>query len=224
MNDTCTIVGSNIVAEYYTESLALHLDKLVATILACEYLFGMCGSIFDDKLRCKVIYLLAWFNPWHKLLIVHTLELCSLEMASNAPWALLLLLVKRRKFALCALLLRLKICLNKIFCHNESHWLAIIEIVCLYRNIVDLRTNTKRNVRRQCPRCCSPSHEVRLAPLGPFGLRIPNKELHSSCEVLNITIASRLVKLVRRQACTCTWRIRLDSIAFIKHALVVELL
>ena len=33
MNDTCTIICSNIVAKDYAESFALHLYKLIATIL-----------------------------------------------------------------------------------------------------------------------------------------------------------------------------------------------
>ena len=224
MYDARTIICCNVVAEDYTESFALHLDELVASVLACEHLLGVSGCIFDDKLRCEVVHLLARLNPRHKLLIVHTLKLGALEVACDAPWTLFLLLVKRSKLALCALLLRLQVSLNKILCHNESHWLAAIEVVCLYRNIINLRSNAKRHVRRQGPRCCGPSHEIRLTPLCPLCLRILDEELYRSSEVLDITIATWLVELVRRQTGTSTWRIRLDCIALIKQALVVELL
>ncbi len=49
MNDTGTIIGSNIVAEDDTESLAVHLNKLIATILRSKYLLRMSSSIFCNE-------------------------------------------------------------------------------------------------------------------------------------------------------------------------------
>ena len=70
MNDTGTIIGSNVVAEDYAESLAIHLNELIATILRSEHLLWMSGSIFCNESWSKSIYLLAWFYPWQELLVV----------------------------------------------------------------------------------------------------------------------------------------------------------
>ena len=146
VHDTSTIVCCNIVAKNYTESFALHLNKLVASILTSEHLLGVSCGVVCNKLRSKVIHLLTWFNPRHELFVVHTFKLCALVMACNSPRTQFLLLVKRSKFALSTLLLRLQISLHKILCHNESHRLAVVKVVCLNRNIVNLWTNTECNV------------------------------------------------------------------------------
>ena len=221
--DTSTVVGCYVVAEDYTESLALHLHKLVASVLTCKHLLWMCLSIFCHELRSEVVHLLAWLHPRHKLLVVHSLEFCTLEVAGNAPWAHLLLLVKRSQLALLALLPRLQVSLDEVLSHNDGDRLTIIEIVCLNRNVVDLRTNAERNIRRQSPRSCSPCHEVRLAPLCPLFLRIADEELNGSCQVLHVAIATGLVELVRRQSGTCSRRVRLNGVALVQQTLVVEL-
>ena len=109
MNDTGTVIGSNIVAEDDAESLAVHLNKLIATILRSKYLLRMSSSIFCNELRRKGIYLLAWLYPWQELLVVHAFEVGTLHVVDNAPWALLLLLVEWKEIALLALLVSLQI-------------------------------------------------------------------------------------------------------------------
>ena len=181
-------------------------------------------GVVEHELRSEVVHLLAWLNPRHELLVVHALKLCALEVASDAPRTLLLLLVERSKLALGALLLGLEISLHEVLGHDEGHWLAAVEVVGLNRNIINLRTYAERNVRRQCPRSCGPSHEVGLAPLCPLCLGVADEELHSGCEVLNVAVATRLVELVRRKACACAWRIWLYGVALVEQTLIVELL
>ena len=109
VNDTSTVIGSNVVAEDYAESLAVHLNELIATILRSEYLLRMSCSIFCYESWSKGIYLLAWLYPWQELLVVHAFEVCTLHVVDNAPWALLLLLVEWQEIALLALLVCLQI-------------------------------------------------------------------------------------------------------------------
>ena len=109
VNDTCTVIGSNVVAEDYAESLAVHLNELIATILRSEYLLRMSSCIFCYESWSKGIYLLAWLYPWQELLVVQAFEVCTLHVVDNAPWALLLLLVEWQEIAFLALLVSLQI-------------------------------------------------------------------------------------------------------------------
>ena len=109
VNDTCTVIGSNVVAEDYAESLTLHLDELIATILRSEHLLRMSSSIFCYESRCEEINLLAWLYPWQELLVVHAFEVGTLHVVDNAPRALLLLLVEWQEIAFLALLVCLQI-------------------------------------------------------------------------------------------------------------------
>ena len=109
VNDTCTVIGSNVVAEDYAESLALHLDELIATILRSEHLLRMSSSIFCYESRCEEINLLAWLYPRKELLVVHAFEVGTLHVVDNAPRALLLLLVEWQEITFLALLVCLQI-------------------------------------------------------------------------------------------------------------------
>ena len=126
MYDTSTVVGCHVVAKDYAESLALHLNELVAAVFAHEYLLRMSLGIFCNKLRSEIVNLLTWLHPRHELLVVHSLKFCALEVACNAPWAHLLLLVKRSQLVLLALLLRLQVSLDEVLSHNDGDRLAII--------------------------------------------------------------------------------------------------
>ena len=109
VHDTSTVIGSNVVAEDYAESLAIHLYELIATILRSEHLLRMSSSIFCYESRCEEINLLAWLYPWQELLVVHAFEFCTLHVVDNAPRALLLLLVEWQEIAFLALLVCLQI-------------------------------------------------------------------------------------------------------------------
>ena len=109
VNDTCTVIDSNVVAEDHAESLAIHLYELIATILRSEYLLRMSCCIFCNESWSESIYLLAWLYPWQKLLVVHAFEVGTLHVVDNTPWALLLLLVEWKEIALLALLVSLQI-------------------------------------------------------------------------------------------------------------------
>ena len=109
VHDTSTVFGSNIVAEDYAESLAIHLYELIATILRSEHLLRMSSSIFCYESRCEEIYLLAWLYPRKELLVVHAFEVGTLHVVDNAPRALLLLLVEWQEIAFLALLVCLQI-------------------------------------------------------------------------------------------------------------------
>ena len=109
VNDTCTVIGSNVVAEDYAESLAIHLYELIATILRSEHLLRMSSSIFCYESRCEEINLLAWLYPRKELLVVQAFEVCTLHVVDNAPWTLLFLLVEWQEITLLALLVGLQI-------------------------------------------------------------------------------------------------------------------
>ena len=109
VHDTSTVIGSNVVAEDYAESLAIHLYELIATILRSEHLLRMSCCIFCNESWCEEINLLAWLYPWKELLVVQAFEVCTLHVVDNAPWALLLLLVEWQEIALLALLVCLQI-------------------------------------------------------------------------------------------------------------------
>ena len=147
MNDTGTIIGSNVVAEDHAESLAVHLNKLIATILRSEYLLRMSSSsIFCNESWSKSIYLLAWLHPRKELLVVQTFEVGTLHVVDDAPWALLLLLVEWQEITLLALLVSLQIRTYQSLSHHESHRLAIVEVVGLNSYIVNLRTHTESHI------------------------------------------------------------------------------
>ena len=109
VHDTGTVIGSNVVAEDDTESLAIHLNELIATILRSEHLLRMSSSIFCYESRCEEINLLAWLYPWQELLVVHAFEVGTLHVVDDTPRALLLLLVEWKEIALLALLVSLQI-------------------------------------------------------------------------------------------------------------------
>ena len=77
MHDTSTIFRRNVITEDNAESLALHLNELVASFLAHKYLLWVSRRIVVHELRCKFACLLHWFHPRHELFVMQTLQFCT---------------------------------------------------------------------------------------------------------------------------------------------------
>ena len=56
-----------------------------------------------------------------------------------------------------------------------------------------------------------------------FGFGILDRKKGCCCEILDITIATRLIQFMRAESSAGTWRIWLDCITFVKIALVIKL-
>ena len=169
-------------------------------------------------------HLLAGLHPRHELLVVHAFEVGTLHAVYDAPGALLLGFVECGQFTFLHFLLRIEVGSETTLGHDGCHWLAIVGVVGLHGHVVNLRSYAERHVRRQCPRCRRPCQEVSLAVVGPCLLRVNDLELCRNSGVFHVTVATRLIELVRAQTGTGGGRVRLNGVAFVEQSLVVELL
>ena len=219
--DTRTIVCSYIVARNHAEGTFLHFHEAVLAILTRENFLRINFGIFLHKVRCIAIQLLRWFHPRHQLLVLHSHQFWSHVFAHDAVrYHLVTMLVA---FQWHILTLWLQVCPNQCLCHHHSNRLVIVDIVSLYGYILDLWSHAESHVGRQCPRSCGPCHEVRLTPLGPLLFWIQGLEERSYRSILHIAVAAWLIQFMARKTCSCTWRIRLNGVAFIEQTLVVKL-
>ena len=79
--DTSTIFCCDVIAKDDTESLALHLHKLVTTIFTGKHLLWVSSCVIVHKLRRIIARLFNRLYPWHELLIVQTLKFCTHQTA-----------------------------------------------------------------------------------------------------------------------------------------------
>ena len=119
MNDTCTIFSCHIVTWDNTESLG--------------------RSIYDI-----LALLLHRLHPWEQLRVVHTYKVATLVLGNHLVWNNLVtgLIILERHLGTC----RIEVCRQQWLGKNQSHRLAIVAVVCLHCNVVNLWTNTKRSV------------------------------------------------------------------------------
>ena len=196
--DTCTIFGCNVVTRNHTESLI--------------------GSYFPRAIFCYR----HRFYPWNQLFVLHTNQVSTFVLAYHFKWNQFitwLIVFQCKSFCLF-----IKMSVQQWFSQYHCHLFARITIVSLYSHIVNLRTDTQSCIRRQCPRSSCPRNKIRSTPFGHFRLRVLHFKLSHYCCILHVTIAAWLVQLMRAQACTSSWRIRLNGIAFIQQSFLVKLL
>ena len=164
---------------------------------------------------------LSRIYPRNKLLIVHTDQLRTLPLADHAERdQLITRFVVRQSQIGC---LRVEIGGKQIFRQDRRHRHTGIRIVGLNGHIGNVRAYAKCCVRRQSPRCSSPSQEIGITKAGHLRLRIENQELSRTGRILHVAITTRLVQLMGTQTRTSRRRIGLDRITFIEQALLIEL-
>ena len=222
MNDTCTVVGGDIVSGYHPESLAFHFHELVLAVFSVKHLLRMLFGIFLYIVSRETVEFHARFHPWHKLLIAHANEFLTLVSGHY--------LIRHHLVAMLVILqwqlgtFRLEICRKPVLSHDNHYLLVGIRVIGLNHAIGVSRTHTEGSVRRQSPWRCGPCGKVSLAPLSPLCLRLGHLKQGSCRSVLHVTIATWLVKLMRRETGAGARGIRLNGISLVQQSLVVKLL
>ena len=219
-----TVFGGHIVAGNNAESLRSHLHEGVLAVLALENLVGMGSGVCLHKVGSVVVDLSTGLHPRHELAEAQAHEVGSLVAAYDAVGHKLLALVVVGQFLVVGnQSLGIEICSHASLCHDDRYLLGIVAVVGFHCHVVNLRAHAEGCVRRQCPRCCGPCHEVGLAPTGPLRTRLLHFKECSDRHVLHVAVATGLVQLVARQSRTCCRAVGLYGIAFIKQVLVIEL-
>ena len=168
VNDTCTILGGHIVAGDYAETVVRHL-----------YLV----TLFHHG-----------FHPGEQLLVMHTHKVGTLVLGNNLVrnHLVALLVAVEGQFGTRSV----KVGVQKSLCHNNGDGLARVAVVRTHSNVIYLGAHTKCGVRRQCPRSGCPGKEIGSTPPCHFGFGVEHTELRHSCCILDIAVATGLVKLV----------------------------
>ena len=147
MHNASTILGSYIVAEDNTESLTLHLDKLVAAICRYKDSLGMGHCIRTHEGSRKIIKFFARLNPWHQLSIMISFQISTFHAVYHLKWYILVAMHIFRQFTTIRnLSFRLQIGIYQRLRHDEGHFLRRVRIISLYRYIINFRTHTKGRV------------------------------------------------------------------------------
>ena len=180
------------------------------------------GVFFHESGR-KRVNLFARLNPRHQLGIMEANQVRSLVFADDFIRYFFFRLVIRRQFSLYHLSFRLQISFHQIFSHDKRHRLSRVRIIRLDSHIVKLRPHTQSRIRGQRPWRSGPSQEIGLAPFCPLFFRILNQELRCYRSIFHVTVTTRLIQLMRTQACARRWRIRLNGITLIQQTFVIEL-
>ena len=117
------------------------------------------------------------------------------------------------------------------FCHHHRARLLGVGVLGLNSHVVDFRTNAERGVRWQGPRCCGPGQNIKLLVVGvgfrqnilnKFVFSVSNLELCGAGGVLHVAVATRLVQLVSRKACSRSGRVRLNGVALVEQPFVID--
>ena len=149
-------------------------------------------------------------HPRHQLLVVQAHEVSAFSSPQNL-WLFL--------FA------KLEICRQTRLCQDVDGFLIRVRILSLDGHIVNLGAYTESRVGWKCPRRGCPCEDISRCILIIQSARsFFEEELRCHRRVFHIAITTRLVQLMRGKTCTRCWRIRLNRVALIKQALVVELL
>ena len=104
----------------------------------------ICFCVFFNE-RCSVaINFFKWFNPWHKLFILHTHEVATHIVCNNAirHYFIPLFVFFHWQFSTFGLEIRL----NQVFSHHDAYFLAVVRIVCLNTYIFNLWSHTQSSV------------------------------------------------------------------------------
>ena len=105
------------------------------------------------------------FDGRHQLLIFHSNEVNTLVASYDTiRYQFLALLVFGQFTAIGDSTLSRQIGIQSCFCQYNSHFVCGVRVICLYGNIVNLRTYAECRVSCQCPWCCRPGKEIGCAP------------------------------------------------------------
>ena len=148
MHDTSTILRRNVITEDNAESLALHLNELIASFLTLEHLLWVSSRIVVNELRCKFTCLLHWLHPRHELFGMQTLKLCTHHMPYDTIRNILVATLESRQFAsISYLAFWFQIGSYTAGSHYQGYFLRIVRVVSLDDNIFNLWSDAQRNIR-----------------------------------------------------------------------------
>ena len=208
--DTRTIFSGHIVTRDYAEGLISHFHKSI--LPHREDTISVLFRIFAHKICGSVSHLLRRTHPGHQLSITQAHEFRTFITCNNTI---------RQHFIADSVVhfsifaFSLEICCNTILGDNGRDRFSCIGVKGLHCHVINIRTYAEGCVRRQSPRCCSPSQEHRLSPHLQCLRSIENLELCGHRSIFHIAVRTRLVQFVTREPCTSSWTIRLNGIAFI---------
>ena len=147
MYDTGTILSGHIITGDHSESLALHLDELILTVLASKHFLRMSLCISLYIVGSILIKLCRRLYPRHQLLVFHTNQLLASIVANDTVrYELLTFIIFRHLIAIGDVALWSQIGIQTALCQNDGDLLTIIGIKGFYSYIVDLRTYTECSV------------------------------------------------------------------------------
>ena len=161
----------------------------------------------------------------HQLLILHAHEVRTLVSAYDAVGNELLTFFIFRHFpSVGNVALGRQVGIQTGLCQNQCNRVGGIGIVGLNSHVVNLRAYAECGIGCQGPGSRGPCQEVRSSPPCHLRLGVLHLEHRRTGGVLHVTVAARLVQLVARQSRTSGRRVRLNGIALVEQALLVELL
>ena len=138
VHNTRTVFCCDIVAGDYAECTFLHLYKLILACLRGKHLLGMLVGISCGILRSEVAQLQARLHPRHQLLILVSNEFLTCIFSHNAIRHHLVAMLVCLHIGILAL--GLQISVQTRLCHDDSHLLVVIRIICLHCHILDVWT------------------------------------------------------------------------------------
>jgi len=164
-------------------------------------------------------------HPGHQLFITDTFEFRTFEF-SDFPIG--------NQFVSCLIIFQgqtfgfgIEIGTEPVFGQNDGHRKIGIRIISLYDIISDIGSYSQGGIGRQSPGCSCPRQDIYRFAVGKqlFGFFVPDYlELGDTSRILYIPVTSRLVQFVCTQTGTCSRRIRLYGITFIKKSFFIQFL
>ena len=196
VHNTGTILGSNVVAGDYAESL-------VGGNVPVAGVVGLNG-----------------LNPGEELLVLHSDEVGADIFADDAERNQLVagfVVFESDSFGFLV-----EVVVEQLTSKDNGYRFAVVAVVAFDGNVFDFWANAERRVAGKRPRSCSPSQEVGCAPVSHFRLGVLDFELRNAGGVFDVAVATRLVQFVRTQTGACGGRVGLDGVSFVEVALAVK--
>ena len=125
MYDTGTILSGDIVTGDHPESLALHLDELILTVLTHEHLLWMSSGISLHIVGSILIEFGRRLYPWHQLLVLQTNEfLTCITAYDTIRHELLTLIVLRHLLTVGDVALGCEVSIQSALCQDDGDLLT----------------------------------------------------------------------------------------------------
>ena len=164
-------------------------------------------------------------HPGHQLLITDTFEFRTFEFPDfpiGNQFVSCLIIFQGQTFGF-----GIEIGTEPVFGQNDGHRKIGIRIISLYDIISDIGSYSQGGIGRQSPGCSCPRQNIYRFAVSKqlFGFFVPDYlELGDTSRILYIPVTSRLVQFVCTQTGTCSRRIRLYGITFIKKSFFIQFL